>query len=121
MDDELRNFLQSMEQRLESRTTAAIQASDDHTATLIAAEIGNLQAQMQRGFERVDARFERVDARFDSIDARLKLQARLIQSGARAMARFSQFGENSEERWVQLDERVRALERRLENGNQDKA
>ena len=117
MDEELKQYLQS----LESRTAAMIQASEDRTATLIAAEIGNLHTQMQRGFERVDARFERVEARFDSIDARLRLQAGLIQSGARAMARFSQFAENSEERWVELDQRVRALERRLDNGKPRKA
>ena len=49
-----------------------------------------------------------------AIDVRLKLQAGLIQSGARAMARFSEFGENSEERWVALVTRVEALERKLE-------
>jgi len=125
MDEELKTYLQSMEERLESRTAAMIQGSEDRMATLIAAEIGNLHTQMQQGFERVDARFEQidarfeqVDARFDSIDARLKLQAGLIQSGARAMTRFSQYAENSEERWVELDARVRALERKLKDGKQ---
>jgi hypothetical protein len=62
---------------------------------------------MQQGFARVDHRLE-------SIDARLKLQAGLIQSGARAMARFSEFAENSEQRWVALVARVEALERKLD-------
>jgi len=56
-----------------------------------------------------------VKARFDSVDARLKLQAGLIQSGTRAMARFSEFSENSEWRWVSLLGRVAALEKRLES------
>lgn len=114
MDEELKNYLQAMESRMESRTLAMIQGVEDRTAAVIAAEIGNLHTQMQRGFVRVDARF-------DSIDARLKLQAGLIQSGARAMARFSQFAESSEERWAELAERVQALERRLDGGAQGTA
>jgi hypothetical protein len=61
----------------------------------------------------VGARFDETGARLESIDSRLKLQAGLIQSGARAMARFSEFSENSEERWVALAMRVEALERKL--------
>lgn len=114
MDEELKNYLQGMENRLESRTAAMMQGVEDRTAALIAAEIGNLHTQTQKGFARVDARF-------DSIDARLKLQAGLIQSGARAMVRFSQFAENSEERWVDLEERVRAIERKLDGGPQGTA
>jgi hypothetical protein len=63
----------------------------------------------------VGARFDETNARLDSIDARLKLQAGLIQSGARSMARFSEFAENSEERWVALVARVVALEKRFES------
>jgi hypothetical protein len=45
----------------------------------------------------VGTRFDETNARLESIDSRLKLQAGLIQSGARAMSRFSAFAENSEE------------------------
>ena len=38
----------------------------------------------------VNMRFDETNARLESIDSRLKLQAGLIQSGARAMARFSE-------------------------------
>ncbi len=64
----------------------------------------------------VASRFANVDAKLESIDARLKLQAGLIQSGSRAMARFSEFSENSEQRWVALVSRVEALEKKLEAG-----
>jgi uncharacterized protein (DUF885 family) len=94
MDEDLKAYLQGME---------------DRTAALIAAEVGNLHTEMQQGFAHVDTRL-------DSIDSRLKLQAGLIQSGARAMARFSEFAENSEERWVALVGRVEALERKIEGG-----
>ena len=94
---------------VEERTLAQLRVAQERTAALMAAEIGSLHTDMEH-------RFGRVEARFDSIDARLKLQAGLIQSGARAMARFSEFSENSEQRWVDLDVRVRAIERRLGNG-----
>jgi len=63
----------------------------------------------------MDARFGEVRTRLESIDSRLKPQAGLIQSGARAMARFPAFSENSEERWVDLTARVEALERKLDS------
>jgi hypothetical protein len=62
----------------------------------------------------MSVRFGEVDTKLTSIDARLKLQAGLIQAGARAMARFEGFSEHSEERWVALVARVEALERKLE-------
>src|SRR5580698_10356834 len=55
----------------------------------------------QHVLHEVGARFDEVGTRLESIDSRLKLQAGLIQSGARAMARFSACAENSEERWVE--------------------
>lgn len=60
----------------------------------------------------VGSRFDETNRRLESIDTRLKLQAGLIQSGARAMVRFSEFSENAEARWVDLTERVAALERK---------
>jgi hypothetical protein len=67
----------------------------------------------QHVLHEVGARFDEVGVRLESIDSRLKLQAGLIQSGARAMVRFSEFSENSEQRWVSLAARVEALERKL--------
>ena len=128
MDEDLKTYLREMEGRTasliatelrksEDRTASLIatelRKSEDRTASLIANEVGGLHTEIQ------DAE-GRLRARFDSIDARLKLQAGLIQSGARAMARFSEFSENSEERWVSLVTRVEALERKLaagEHGN----
>jgi hypothetical protein len=127
VDEELKRYLQAMEERTatliaatateiqasEERTTARvareIRASEERTAALIAAEIGSVHIDMEH-------RFAHVEARFDSVDARLKLQAGLIQAGARAMARFSKFSESSEERWNELDRQVEAVERKLANG-----
>jgi hypothetical protein len=67
----------------------------------------------QHVLHEVGVRFDEVGTRLESIDSRLKLQAGLIQSGSRAMARFSAYSENSEERWVELSARVAALERKL--------
>jgi hypothetical protein len=76
MDNELKEYLRAMEERI---------------AALVAGEIGSLHTDMGE-------RFERVEIKLESIDSRLKLQAGLIQSGARAMARFSEFAESSEAR-----------------------
>lgn len=62
-------------------------------------------------------RFAEVNATLASIDNRLKLQAGLIQSGARAMARFSKFSEDSEARWLDLEKRVEDIERKLADPN----
>jgi hypothetical protein len=105
MDEELKTYLSGMEQRIASE----LQKLEERTALLIAAEVGGLHTEIQ-GVEK------RLSARFESIDARLKLQAGLIQSGARAMARFSEFSENSEARWIALLSRVEALERKLSGG-----
>jgi hypothetical protein len=61
----------------------------------------------------VGTRLNETNQRLESIDSRLKLQAGLIQSGARAMARFSEFAETSEQRWVALVSRVEELERKV--------
>jgi ABC-type transporter Mla subunit MlaD len=88
-------------------TKKDLDAMEERIAALIAGELGSLHTQIQQVEQRLGDRLE-------SIDARLKLQAGLIQSGARAMARFSEFAENSEARWVALVARVEALEKRLE-------
>jgi hypothetical protein len=116
MDEDVKAHLRGMEER---------------TAALIAGEVGALRTQLQQSEGRLGARL-------DSIDSRLKLQAGLIQSGARVMALVSrsnngqalsgdkviraaspvvgEFAENSEERWVALVGRVEALERKIEGG-----
>lgn len=85
-----------------------LQASEERMASLIATEVGNLHSEMV-GVE------QRLTTRLESIDARLKLQAGLLQAGARAMARFEGFAESSEERWVALVGRVEALEKKMES------
>jgi hypothetical protein len=118
MDEELKVWFQGALQGVEDRTAAsiaaervwfqgALQGVEDRTAAVIAAEVGSLHTQIKQSEDRLSSRF-------DSIDARLKLQAGLIQSGARAMARFSAFSESSEECWVALASRVEVLERKLE-------
>ena len=119
MDEEMKTYLRQMEERnvaliagvgeriagvgeriagveeriasVEKRNTALIAGVEERTAALIAAEVGSLHTDIQN----VE---KRLSTRFDSIDSRMKLQAGLIQAGARAMARFSEFAENSEER-----------------------
>jgi hypothetical protein len=78
--------LKDTEARLEARFDARLDARLDEAFTRFSQHILN----------EVGSRFEEVKARFDSVDARLKLQAGLIQSGTPAMARFSEFSENSE-------------------------
>jgi hypothetical protein len=89
--------LQDTEARLEERFDARLDARLDEAFTRfsqhILNEVGSRFEEVKARFDSVDARFDSVDARFDSVDARLKLQAGLIQSGARAMARFSEFSE----------------------------
>lgn len=70
MDQEMRDFI-----------SGALQGAEDRTAALILAEVSTLRLETQRGLEKVDRRL-------DSIDSRMKLQAGLVQTGARAMARL---------------------------------
>lgn len=95
-----------MDQELKQYLDEKFRASEERTAQLIASEVGALHNDI-RGVE------DRLAARFDSIDARLKLQAGMIQAGARAIARFNEFAENSEQRWVALLARVEVIEKRL--------
>jgi hypothetical protein len=107
MDAELKEYLEGRFSAFEGRFNAFDKRLDG-LATAVAAEVGDLHKQ-------IEDLGNRLTARFDSMDARLKLQAGLIQSGARAMAKFSEWSESSEERWVSLLGRVEAIERRLDN------
>lgn len=98
MDAELKQHLDAMEERLK-----------DFTRGQCADMAGHVLDEMGR-------RFDDVSTRLASIDTRLKLQAGLIQGGARAMARFSEFSENSEQRWTDLALRVLAIENKLQGG-----
>ena len=84
MDPELKGHLEAMESRLKDFVKAEVQGVEDRTAALVIAEVSSLRGETQRGFEHVEGRLE-------SIDARLKVQAGLIQAGARAMVRFSEY------------------------------
>ncbi len=87
---------------------------DDNDKTWIHEQLREqLDGVLKHLLAEIGRRQEENNARFDSIDARLKLQAGLLQSGSRAMARFTEFAETSESRWVDLDRRVRAIEQRI--------
>jgi hypothetical protein len=112
-DDDLKGFIREALQGVEERTAKALQRLEDRTAALILAEVSNLRVETRQGFDHIDKLLV-------SINDRLKVQAGLIQGGARAMARFSEFAETSEQRWVALVARVEELERKVErpkNGN----
>jgi hypothetical protein len=119
MDEELKTWLAAMEARLDQRFDARLK---DTEARLEQRFDARLDARLDEAFTRfsqhilneMGSRFDEVKAQLNSMDARLKLHAGLIQSGARAMARFSKFGEDSEEPWVSLVGRVAAPEKRLE-------
>jgi hypothetical protein len=102
MDNETKTYLAAMEARIDG----GMNRMEERIAALIAGEIGTLHSDMGE-------RFARVDTRLESIDTRLKLQAGLIQAGARAMARFSEFSENSEARWVDVTAKLADLGNRI--------
>jgi hypothetical protein len=79
VDEDLKIYLREMENRTASLITSEIRKSEERTALLIANEVEILHIDIQ------DVE-KRLGARLDSIDSRLKLQAGLIQAGARAMA-----------------------------------
>jgi hypothetical protein len=101
--DEMRTYTGAKFDEMRSYTDTKF----DRTVQAFAGEIGSLHTQIQQ----TEAR---VVARIDSLDSRLQLHAGLLQSGARALARFSEYAENSEQRWVALVSRVEALEKKLE-------
>jgi hypothetical protein len=92
---------------MDAELKAHLQGMEDRTAALIAGEVGSLHTD-------IGERFARVETKLESIDSRLKLQAGLIQAGARAMARFSEFSESSEARWVDVTTKLDALRDRVE-------
>ena len=101
MDEDLKQFLTQMESRLDSSMETRINDAFTRFSQHILHEMS--------------VRFDEVNTKLSSMDERLKLQAGLIQGGARAMSRFSAFAENAEERWVDLTKRIGALERKLDH------
>ncbi|HWD98801.1 MAG TPA: hypothetical protein VG345_07180 [Bryobacteraceae bacterium] len=87
---------------------------DENDKQWIKAELKTeLDSVLNLVLNEIGRRADEQTARWESIDARLKLQAGLIQSGSRAITRLSEFAENTEVRWLDLDKRVRAIEDRL--------
>jgi hypothetical protein len=107
MDAETREYLDGkfsgLEQRFDDKLTALAKRFDD-----------KLTALAQRLLHEMDTRFSLVDKKLESMDSRLKLQAGLIQTGSRAIARLTNYSENSEARWVDPAVRFDSLERRVD-------
>jgi hypothetical protein len=76
----------------------------------------DLMEMAQHILHEMGSRFDEVNAKLASMDARLKLQAGFIQAGTRTLARFSQFAEDSESRWIAHEARLTALEKKPEGG-----
>jgi hypothetical protein len=57
----------------------------------------------------------RVGERFDHIEKRLDLQGGLVQSGARALARFTEWSEGTDLDLSRYDRRITEIEKRLTN------
>lgn len=125
MDAELREYLDSkfrqvddkftaLEQRIDDKLVALEQRFDDKLTALAKRFDDKLTALAQHLLHEMDTRFSLVDRKLESIDSRLKLQAGLIQSGARAIARLTDYSETSEARWVDLTVRFDSLERRMD-------
>jgi len=125
MDAELREYLDGkfrqvdekfivLEQRIDDKLKALEQRFDDKLTALAKRFDDKLTALAQHLLHEMDTRFSLVDKKLESMDSRLKLQAGLIQTGSRAIARLSDYSENSEARWVDLTIRFDSLERRVD-------
>jgi DNA repair ATPase RecN len=125
MDAELREYLDGkfrqvdekfivLEQRIDDKLKALEQRFDDKLTALAKRFDDKLTALAQHLLHEMDTRFSLVDKKLESMDSRLKLQAGLIQTGSRAIARLTNYSENSEARWVDLTVRFDRLERRVD-------
>lgn len=125
MDAELREYLDGkfrqvdekfivLEQRIDDKLKALEQRFDDKLTALAKRFDDKLTALAQHLLHEMDTRFSLVDKKLESMDSRLKLQAGLIQTGSRAIARLTNYSENSEARWVDLTIRFDSLERRVD-------
>jgi chromosome segregation ATPase len=121
MDAELREYLdgkfRQVDERFEQvdeKLVALEQRIDEKLVALSERFDDKLTALAQHLLHEMDTRFSLVDKKLESMDSRLKLQAGLIQTGSRAIARLSDYSENSEARWVDLTIRFDSLERRVD-------
>ena len=69
--------------------------------------------QLNRNFDRIDARFDRVDARFDRVDARFdRIEARMTRLEER-MGNLEQAQARTEERLDRIEERLDRVDEQL--------
>ncbi|HZL56677.1 MAG TPA: hypothetical protein VFC21_06340 [Bryobacteraceae bacterium] len=109
MDAELRQFLSEKFDRIDQR----FRQVDEKFAALAREMDEKLTTMAQHILHEMDLRLGTVDKKLESIDSRLQLHAGLVQSGARAIARLSQYSESSEARYTELLTRFEDLERRV--------
>jgi hypothetical protein len=121
MDAELREYLDGKFRQVDNRFeqvddkfVALEQRIDDKLYALGQRMDDKMTALAQHILHEMDTRFALQDKKLESIDSRLKLQAGLIQSGSRAIARIIDYSETSEARWVDLTVRFDSLERRVD-------
>jgi hypothetical protein len=121
MDAELREYLDGKFRQVDNRfeqvdekLVALEQRIDDKLYALGRRMDDKMTALAQHILHEMDTRFTLQDRKRESDDSRLKLQAGLIQSGSRAIARLTDYSETSEARWVDLTVRFDSLERRVD-------
>jgi septation ring formation regulator EzrA len=117
MDAELKEYLDVFAQRISREMDDRFKEIDDRFTSFAQHIFREMDDRFtsfaQHILHEMDMRFTAVDKRLESIDSRLKLQAGLIQSGARAIARLSEYSESSESRYVDLLAKFDNLERRV--------
>jgi chromosome segregation ATPase len=106
MDDELKTYLQAMEERLNARSDERLNASEERIVSLIASEIGILHTQMQSGFARVDERFARIDERLDR-------QGSMLVNLTKAFGGLLENVERIDSAYSRLDREVNELRERI--------
>jgi hypothetical protein len=121
MDAELREYLDGKFRQVDNRfeqvddkLVALEQRIDDKLYALGRRMDDKMTALAQHILHEMDTKFAIADKKRESDDSRLKLQAGLIQSGSRAIARLTDYSETSEARWVDLTVRFDSLERRVD-------
>jgi hypothetical protein len=101
------------EQAVEQRNlkTELLIRVNEQRAELI-DHIHGVGAGLHTQIEDLDKRF---GERFDRIEKRMELQAGLVQSGARALARFTEWSEATDLDLSRYDRRLTEIEKRLSN------
>ncbi len=104
----------ALEQRIDGKLDALEQRIDGKLDALAKRFDDKLTGLAQHILHEMETKFAHENKKSESIDSRLKLQAGLIQTGSRAIARLTNYSENSEARWVDLTVRFDSLERRVD-------